>query len=329
MTETSFPWGGTTLGDATLAPYSDDVWSDLWRLLFTTDRTLEGVIRSYLNTLLVAGTSSPVTVGTGAGIIDGKVYINDGAVAVAIPTPASSTRVDYIVLRKDWTLQTVRITRIAGVEGGGAPSLVQIDGTTWDIPLATCSITTGGVITVTDKRGYASTPLAAPEPEILLPENSRVPLSGIVSAPISQIESSGAGTGKPTFFILSFPDGGGESGKQWGFVAKGTPTAPKLEIHYSMGSANTTDEVVIKVYIACIGDGDASVTAKVFDTADSFTFTVPDNANTEDVVTLSLTHFDNMQKFDRVIVMITRDGGAGADDAAGNFNFTKARFLYA
>ena len=83
-------------------------------------------------------------------------YFNTASVSVTIPTPASSTRVDYIVLRANWTAQTVRITRVAGTEGAGAPSLTQSAGTTWDIPLATVSITTGGVITVTDARVYLS-----------------------------------------------------------------------------------------------------------------------------------------------------------------------------
>jgi len=49
---------------------------------------------------------------------------------------------------------TVRIAKINGVEGGSAPALTQTDGTKWEISLAQVSITTGGVITVTDERAY-------------------------------------------------------------------------------------------------------------------------------------------------------------------------------
>lgn len=328
MTEKSWPWGGTLLGDASLAPYTDDAWSDLWRLLFTTDKTTEGVIRSYLNNLQVTGVTSPVNVATGAAIVDGKVYINDGAAAVSVPTPSGATRQDRIVLRKSWAAQTVRIILIQGAEGGGLPSLTQVDGTTWDIPLASLSTTIGGVITVINARFYATTPLSeASEP--LYPQNRQVPLSGIVTAGISQIESSGAGLSKPTFMILSHPDSGGASGSQWEFIAKKTPTAPKVEIHYYMGSANSNKAVMIWIYVAAIGDGDASVTAKVFDTFNSFIINVPDNANTEKVVTLSLTNFDGMIQNDRVIIAIMRVEGDVSDTAVGNFNLVKARFLYA
>lgn len=332
MSELSFPWGGIILGDAVQAPYTDDAWSDLWRLVFTTDRTVEGVIRSYLNTLQVSGTSSPLNVATGAAVVDGKIYINSGAVALAVSTPGGATRLDYVVLRKDWAAQTVRITLIAGVEGGGAPALTQVDGTTWDIPLALLSTTVGGVITVTDERNYANTPLSLPISETIsepmYPESSRVPMSGIVSAGISQVESSGAGTAKPTFFILTMLASGGESGRHWEFICKTTPVTPKVEVHYYMGSANTAKHVVLKVYVACVSDGDASVTAKVFDTANSFTILVPDAIGTEGVATLSLTNFDGMQKGDRVIIALDRDEASGSDDAAGNFNYVKGRFLY-
>jgi hypothetical protein len=59
-----------------------------------------------------------------------------------------------VVLRVAWAAQTVRITRIAGTEGAGLPALTQTPGTTYDVPLASASITTGGAITVTDARAY-------------------------------------------------------------------------------------------------------------------------------------------------------------------------------
>jgi hypothetical protein len=68
--------------------------------------------------------------------------------------PTGATRIDRIVLRASWAAQTVRITRIAGVENDDAPALTQTPGTTYDIPLAQVSITTGGVITITDERVF-------------------------------------------------------------------------------------------------------------------------------------------------------------------------------
>jgi hypothetical protein len=100
-----------------------------------------------------------VAVNTGAALVYGFYYFNDASVNVNIPTPASATRIDRIVLRASWSAQTVRITRIAGSEGSGsAPAMTQTANTTWDIPLANVSITTGGVIAVTDQRTYVKHP---------------------------------------------------------------------------------------------------------------------------------------------------------------------------
>lgn len=158
MTETSLPWDGDSgsggVGDC--GPYSSGKWDDSWRVLFSTgEHAVEGVLTGVNNELCVYGTSSPVTVSTGAAVVNGKFYINDTAKNVSVPTPVSDTRIDCIVLRADYSAQTVRIARVAGTEGGAAPMVTQNDGVTWEIALAQVSITVGGVITVTDERNYA------------------------------------------------------------------------------------------------------------------------------------------------------------------------------
>lgn len=158
MTELSRFWDGTTVGDATLAPY--DAPTEMSRVLQSVSgaggiaTNQSAVFRGELNELAVTGASTPVAVNSGRAITGGTWYENNAATMVAIPTPAGATRIDRIVLRKDWATQTVRVTRIAGTEGGAAPALVQIWGTTWDGPLAQASITTGGVITLTDQRQF-------------------------------------------------------------------------------------------------------------------------------------------------------------------------------
>ena len=158
MAESSFGWTTNNTGDGPTAGYSSAVFVQTLRDLFITDLTAEGVLRSIMNSLAVSGTSSPVVVATGAAIVYGYPYRSDASTNVTIPTPTTATRIDRIVLRVSWSAQTVRITRIAGTEGGGAPALTQMPNTTWDIPLAQVSITTGGVITVTDQRTYLKNP---------------------------------------------------------------------------------------------------------------------------------------------------------------------------
>lgn len=156
MTERSRFWGGTTIGDATVAPY--DAETEFAQVLMSvaganevpTHRSL--VFRDELNELAVTGGASPVAVATGRAIVYGTWYENDALVSVTIPTPGAATRIDRIVVRKDWVAQTTRITRIAGTEGAGVPAMTQVAGTTWDMPLFQVSITTGGVITLTDER---------------------------------------------------------------------------------------------------------------------------------------------------------------------------------
>ncbi len=111
-----------------------------------------------LNTLAVSGTSSPVDIATGAAIVNGKLFRVTAAETEAVATPVGGTRIDRIVLKIDYTAtpETATIERVAGSVGGSAPSLaaLQVDGTQWCVSLAQCSITTGGVITVTDERTY-------------------------------------------------------------------------------------------------------------------------------------------------------------------------------
>lgn len=160
MAETSGPWDGTTTGDASAAPYDAATeFAEYLKLISGSGASANegGVFLGFLNDLAPTSVGvSPVAINSGGGIVYGTVYKNTSSVNVAIPTPAGSTRIDRIVLRKSWAAQTIRLTRIAGAEGGAAPTMVQIPAVTWDVPIARASITTGGVITITDDREPAN-----------------------------------------------------------------------------------------------------------------------------------------------------------------------------
>lgn len=163
MTETSFYWADEAVGDGSLSPYDNDEFSDIWRVLFQRDRTTQGYIEGHLNELIVTNPSANnIEMDTGAALVDGKYYTTDdeAVTTASIATPAVATRIDRVVLRKSWAAQTVRFTIITGVEGAGVPAITQTDGVTWDVPIAQVSITTGAVITITDERSAARTPLA-------------------------------------------------------------------------------------------------------------------------------------------------------------------------
>ncbi len=158
MAESSRFWTTSGTGDGPGGGYSAANFNEFVRQAFMTDPTTEGVLRGIGGNLAVSGASSPVAVASGSALVYGFFYASDASVNVTIPTPTTSTRIDRIVLRVSWAAQTVRIVRIAGTEGGGAPALTQTANTTWDIPLAQVSITTGGVITLTDQRTYIKAP---------------------------------------------------------------------------------------------------------------------------------------------------------------------------
>lgn len=142
-----------TTGVATSASVFDDL---IEGLALHGDAATQGVIRGKLNALATTGASTPIATNTGWAVVNGKLYKNTASVNTAVSSPAAATRIDRLVIRVDYTAspETGVLTLIAGAEGGAAPAVTQVDGTTWDLPLYQVSITTGGVITLTDERAY-------------------------------------------------------------------------------------------------------------------------------------------------------------------------------
>lgn len=255
MAESSIFWTTNGTGDGA-TNYTQDDLTTVFMRLFSMNNAAEGVIQSWENELEVSGTSTNVTIKTGAGMVYGLPYKNTSNVTVAIPTPSISPRYDRIVLRANYTAQTVRITRIAGSEGGSAPSLTQSAGATWDVPLATAYITTGGVITVTDNRvfcrygggliqnrfgsdfyGYAlSTTIGTTASGVSLADMRRVNAPGMVVGAVSETFTAAA---SGTFTVLM-----------------GGDFADSPIVLLTLGSA--TEPVVLSVL-------DSSVTSSTFD----------------------------------------------------------------
>jgi hypothetical protein len=153
MTEKSIMWTTGSTGDGA----SEYTMAELIRWMrqtYIADNTDEGVNNNLGGELAVTGTASPLAIASGSALVYGFPYWNTAATTIAVPTPSGDTRIDRIVLEANWTAQTVRLTRVAGAEGGAAPALTQTDTVTWQISLAQASITVGGVITVTDEREF-------------------------------------------------------------------------------------------------------------------------------------------------------------------------------
>ncbi len=154
MAESSIFWTTGATGDGA-SPYTQAQVIDWLRRTFIKTPASEGVLKGYANELAASGASSPVAIATGAAMVYGFPYENTASVNVVIPTPSIGTTGHRIVLRAGWAAQTVRITLISSADGVAAiPAAVQSAGTTWDVTLATLTITTGGAITLTDARAY-------------------------------------------------------------------------------------------------------------------------------------------------------------------------------
>lgn len=168
MTQTSSPWDGLLLGDATNAPYSSAEWSHLWALmqgmgsLFPNYGVLLGTGGStYGPVQPIASGSANVDVKPGAALVNGKLYETDAAVTLTVAANASGNpRIDTLVLRADYTAQTVRPVIKQGTPAASPvrPSLTQ-SSSLWEMPLADIAVANGfSSITqsdITDRRRYS------------------------------------------------------------------------------------------------------------------------------------------------------------------------------
>lgn len=156
MTENSFPWNGSSVGDH--GPYTDTQWAGAWRRFFTIDPSAEGVLLGAGNPFAAANPSGrTVRLAAGTALVDGTWYEADASIDFTLGLPAPGlNRYDRIVLRKSTALQTVRMAVVRGVEAASpvTPVLTQTPGDTWEIPLARAYITAAGDVTLVDERRF-------------------------------------------------------------------------------------------------------------------------------------------------------------------------------
>lgn len=189
----------------------------------------------------------------------------------------------------------------------------------YSIPYWSASDAVGAIALANGKvlTGSASAPAGAYPPGIELKiREGEPPFSGITAAAYEVIESTGAGTAKPIIPQLRF-DAAADEGRMWVFQMTWTPAAaPILKIRYRMASANTGATVAMSAQLAAVSDGDASMSAKAFASANLGTTTCPDTANTQDELSITLTNADSIAKGDWVCLVLFRD--VSEDNATGD-----------
>jgi hypothetical protein len=157
MAERSRLWTTNGTGDGVGTGYTVADWQEMFlKLLHGGNEANGGVLLGVANQLAVSGAASPLTVATGAAMVHGFFYANDTPLNLTVTTPVVGTTGGRIVLRVNWAAQTVRAVAVRNTDGvNSPPALTQTVNTTWEVSLATFTITTGGVITVTDTRVYS------------------------------------------------------------------------------------------------------------------------------------------------------------------------------
>lgn len=158
MAEISIPQQGTTVGDATQAPYSADEFSLYQSKIigFGAMRDDNGVVRgsgtSTINNVLFGldvvqdGVNLAIVVSPGTAMVKGTMYENTSDKTLSVTANASgSDRLDTLILRKDYVAQTVRLVVLPGTPSGSPepPTLTQVEGTTWEIPIVDIPVANG------------------------------------------------------------------------------------------------------------------------------------------------------------------------------------------
>lgn len=156
MAEQSLFWQTNGTGHGPAGGYSQQRLYDWMRKVLITDaEASEGVLANVGGELVVTGSSSPLSCADGAGIGYGFFFENTSSKNLTVVTPSIGTTGGRVNIRVDWTAQTATVVALRSADGTPAfPALVQSAGSTWDVPLYTFSITTGGAITLTDVRSF-------------------------------------------------------------------------------------------------------------------------------------------------------------------------------
>lgn len=154
MTQTSYPWDGQVLGDATIAPYDAGEWVELWRKLsgagtvFVQNGLIQGTGGGTYEPLAVnasSPTSVNVEVAPGSALAHDRLYSSSAVEALAVSANASGNpRIDTVVLRTDYVLQTTRLAIKVGTPAGSpTPPALQQDASMWEMALADIAVANG------------------------------------------------------------------------------------------------------------------------------------------------------------------------------------------
>jgi len=240
MAERSWPWSTVIgLGDGS-AELNEALSREFLSLFFGVQNpAVEGVCKGLsIGELLVSGIASPLSVDPGAGICYG-LYINDAIKNLAVTTPSINTTGGRIVLQTNWAgtggpgleARTRLAVKMSADGNPAIPGLTQAFGATWEISLATFTITTGGgTITVTDDRTFRRSTSVVDTDEIvnLAVETGKINNLAVTTAKIANdaVDDTKAGNRVPQFYRRQ-----GAHANNWNVpgTTTYTPTAVRMQ----------------------------------------------------------------------------------------------------
>ena len=200
MTEKSYFWDGTVRGDAKFAPYDIAGFTDALDKMTSVESGY--VIPGNANNLEVtgAGVNEYVSINSGAAIVRGRFYTSN-AVTYNIKIHQNLTeypRIDRVVLRLDYSTDTINIKVLSGVPASvpHPPECRDIEGSLFEVPLASVYMGPGEYIVATaninDERKFYNT----------APHSYTYPLQNIM--PNSELLGfSSLGPNPPDMWMLS------------------------------------------------------------------------------------------------------------------------------
>jgi hypothetical protein len=148
-------WTSNGTGDG--SAYTQAQTVEFFRTILSPENNFSGVLPNTLNKLTPSASGLNVTILSGAAIVYGFWFHSDANEVIAVPQPTIGTTGHRIVVRVNWSTQQARLTLLSSSNGVSAiPAAVSTPGTTYDLTIATLTIATGGVITLTDARTYAT-----------------------------------------------------------------------------------------------------------------------------------------------------------------------------
>lgn len=160
MAQTYFPFDS-----GAGANIQENQWSKMAQHWLST-----GIIRAYLNELQVYADSTGMQVKakSGQAWIKGHFYESDAEEVLAISTAdASNPRIDRIIIRLDWTENTIGLAVLQGI-AATSPTVPAVTQNTsrWEIPSAQVRVNAGALTIaaadITDEREYARGPWTVP-----------------------------------------------------------------------------------------------------------------------------------------------------------------------